>query len=111
MKIVPSKEDSYQEFVIKNSDDLYSKETVNYAERWADLMETLIDSGMILESIAKSASYEANIDGITGFMFGCAVETLSSFWIHGEQLRKWHNKEYNCPDSEGVVNPALLSIK
>lgn len=59
--------------------------------------------------IADSTSREADTEGITGFMYGCAVNALSQLWEYGEELRKWHNKEYNY-DGEGVVNPAILTI-
>ena len=42
-------------------------------------------------------------------MYGCAVSILSQCWKYGEELRKWHNKEYNY-DGDGVVNPAVLTI-
>jgi len=47
--------------------------------------------------------------GITGFMYGCAVNLLSQCWKHGEELRKWHNKEYGH-EGDGVVNPAVFTI-
>lgn len=59
--------------------------------------------------IADSTSHEADTEGITGFMYGCAVNALSQLWEYGEELRKWHNKEYNY-DGEGVVNPVILTI-
>jgi hypothetical protein len=56
-------------------------------------------------------------DGITGFMYGCAVSILSKVWIHGEQLRRWHNLKTQLRDegekanqTGGVLNPALLCI-
>lgn len=59
--------------------------------------------------IADSTSREADTEGITGFMYGCAVNVLSQLWEYGEELRKWHNKEYNY-EGDGVVNPAILTI-
>lgn len=38
------------------------------------------------------------------------VELVLHSWKYGEFLRKWHNGEYNY-DGDGVVNPAILSIK
>lgn len=43
-------------------------------------------------------------------MYGCAVNILAQCWKYGEELRKWHNKEYNY-NGNGVVNPAVLTIK
>ena len=45
-----------------------------------------MDSGESLESIASDASHEADIEGITGFMYGAAVSVLASCWTHGEAL-------------------------
>lgn len=59
--------------------------------------------------IADSTSREADTEGITGFMYGCAVNALSQLWEYGEELRKLHNKEYNY-EGDGVVNPAILTI-
>lgn len=97
--------------------DPYSKAVVDYAERWANLMEEQINSGKKLEDIAKETSHQTDINGITGFQYGCAVEMLASCWEHGEQLRRWHNLDVQMKDegekaneSGGVLNPALMSI-
>lgn len=59
---------------------------------------------------ADKLSNEADVEGITGFMYGCAVSILSQCWEYGEFLRKWHNRKYNYYDGNGIVNPAVLSI-
>lgn len=59
---------------------------------------------------ADKLSYDADTEGITGFMYGCAVSILSQCWEYGQYLRKWHNKEYGY-DGMGVVNPAVMSLK
>ena len=70
-----------------------------------------------LEDVADATSQEADVEGITGFMYGCAVSTLSRCWKHGEQLRRWHNintqlgnEGEKANESGGVLNPALLSV-
>jgi len=65
--------------------------------------------GVTVAKIADKASHAADIDGVTGFMYGCAVNVLSQVWKHGEELRKWHNKEYDY-EGDGVVNPAVLTV-
>ena len=74
-------------------------------------------NGETVEAVAEQAGQDADIDGITGFMYGCAVSTLSKVWEHGEQLRRWHNLKTQIKDegeraneSGGVLNPALLNI-
>lgn len=50
-------------------------------------------------------------------MYGCAVSILSQVWIHGEELRRWHNLDSQigtegekANESGGVLNPAVLNI-
>lgn len=100
-----------------NKDSDYSMGVMYYAERWADLMEKAIDDGAKLEDVADKLSHEADIDGITGFMYGCAVSILSKCWVHGETLRLWHNLDTQIHNegeaankSGGVLNPALMSV-
>lgn len=100
-----------------NNTDPYGHAIIVYAERWANLMEEGMASGMPLETIAKKASRDADIDGITGFMYGAAVEVLKTSWVHGEALRRWHNLNLDpkngakANESGGVLNPAILTIK
>lgn len=57
----------------------------------------------------QKTSHDADTEGITGFMYGCAVNILAHVWEHGEELRRWHNGEYDY-DGDGVVNPAILTV-
>ena len=98
----------YKEYVEKNT-DAYGKAAVDYAIAWAKLMQAEIKAGKKLQDVADKTSHDADTDGITGFMYGCAVSMLSQCWKHGEELRKWHNKEYDH-EGDGVVNPAVLTI-
>lgn len=113
MKIRPGKEEWWQEG-LSNNQDFYGLGVYNYAVRWADLMEKDIeekgDAQKAIVENAEKRSHEANTDGITGFMYGCAVGILSEAWEYGEILRKWHNKEYGY-EGDGVVNPAILTVK
>ena len=63
-------------------------------------MKVIVDNAFKL-------SMEADEEGITGFMYGCAVSILSQCWEYGEYLR---NGGYDY-DGDGVVNPAVLSIR
>lgn len=100
-----------------NNTDPYGNAIYEYAERWANLMEERMENGEALADIAEKTSHEADIEGITGFMYGAAVSVLSSVWEHGETLRRWHNKDVQL-NNEGdianengtVLNPALLTI-
>lgn len=112
MKIKPGMEEAYQKGLNNNSDS-YGRAVYTFAERWAELMEKDIaefeNATKAITENAEKRSDEADTEGITGFMYGCAVSILSNCWEHGEILRKWHNKEYNY-DGDGVVNPAILTI-
>ena len=113
MKILEGKEKDYKDWYEKQSDG-YGRGCFTYAERWAEMLENKIDNStestlkVIVEN-ANTLSHEADTEGITGFMYGCAVSILSQCWKYGEELRKWHNKEYDY-DGEGVVNPVVLNI-
>jgi hypothetical protein len=109
-------EAGWKTFVEANKDG-YGGRVVRYAEEWARLMQTRIANGKTIPQSADELSHLADDDGITGFMFGCAVGTLAKVWKHGEALRRWHNKETQigtegdkANESGGVLNPALLSI-
>lgn len=94
---------------VDNNTDPYGSAVVRYAERWADLMEQKINTGEKLVDIASKTSDEADTEGITGFMYGYAVQVLSDVWKYGEDLRLWHNKKYKYEGS-GAVNPAIITI-
>lgn len=101
----------------KNNQDFYGLGILRYAYRWALLMEERINEGASLQEIAKATSHEADTDGITGFMYGAAVQILSQVWLHGETLRRWHNTDCQIGDEgdkankEGsCLNPALLTV-
>ena len=115
MKILSGKEQVYKDWYNKNL-DAYGHACFTFAERWAELMEDAIDSCYhinpmeVIINRADSLCSVADTEGITGYMYGCAVNILSQCWEYGEALRKWHNKEYNY-DGDGVVNPAILVSK
>lgn len=113
MKILAGKEELYKEWIDKNTDS-YGRGILRYANRWADMLEGAIKASndspfKTIVDNAEELSHKADTEGITGFMYGCAVKFLSQCWEYGEELRKWHNKEYNY-DGDGVVNPAIITL-
>jgi len=109
-------EAGWKTFVEANKDG-YGGRVVRYAEEWARLMQTRIANGETIPQCAQELSHLADDDGITGFMYGCAVSVLAKVWKHGEALRRWHNKKTQigtegdkANESGGVLNPALLNI-
>ncbi|MDE7104967.1 MAG: hypothetical protein K2O36_03710, partial [Ruminococcus sp.] len=106
MKFKNKKE--WDKIVEINKDDGYGMGVIRYAEKWAGLMEEQISNGKTVYDCAEKTSHDADTEGITGFMYGMAVNILSQVWEHGEDLRKWHNKEYGY-EGKGVVNPAIIT--
>jgi hypothetical protein len=110
MKIKAGLEADFATAEENNSKDGYSACGFRYLNVWALLMEAKMAEGHALKDIAEATSREADTEGITGFMYACAVSTLAHFWEHGEELRKWHNKEYGY-EGGGTVNPAILTVE
>lgn len=97
--------------------DGYGKATLDFAERWADSMEARVERGERVGDVAEECFREANVDGVTGFMYGVAVAILSRAWKFGEDLRVWHNLNTQVADEGeranrdgGVLNPAILQV-
>lgn len=102
---------------LSSNTDSYGAAVYRYADAWARVMEAHVSAGQTIEQCAKDDSSTADTEGITGFMYGCAVAILCRCWIHGEALRRWHNHDTQI-GNEGdeanetgtVLNPAVLSI-
>lgn len=115
MQILIDKQADYEEWKAKNA-DAYGAECFRYAEAWADIMEKRLAKEESLAVFAKETSHEANTHGITAFMYGMAVFILGKFWVHGEELRRWHNLDVQIGDEGEAANgsgetlmPAVLS--
>lgn len=96
MKISKGNEENYRKWYNINSDP-YSRACFDYAERWAELMEQEIvkSSKSALEVIIHNAERlgkEADIEGITGFMYGSAVNILIQSWAYGEEFKVWRSQ-------------------
>jgi hypothetical protein len=95
----------------------YGAAILRYAALWANLMEQAMARGSTLADIADKESHEADVEGITGFMHGAAVQVLAETWSEGEALRRWHNLKTQigregekANETGGTLNPALLTI-
>jgi hypothetical protein len=91
----------------------YANATIKFADQWAVEMETCIGNGETINQCAERCAHVVDNRpgfGITGNMYGWAVNILSTYWIYGEELRIWHNAKYNHKGS-GVVNPAAIILK
>ncbi len=90
-----------------------------FAEDWADRMEAAIEGGESLEDCASRTSHEASqtAGGVTGYQAGAGASMLAKLWIHGEEFRKWWNRDCQIGDegekaneSGGTLNPALMVV-
>lgn len=76
-------------------DDWLTAAVVKYADRWARLMQAVIDhTGASVAQVATWASHQADdvhnsISG--GGLYGAASE-LSIYWIYGEELADWYER-------------------
>jgi len=75
--------------LVKANDDGYGARVVRYAEDWARLMQGHIHLGATVADCAKNMGDLADDDGISGAMYGFAMQTLIQCWKHGEELKKW----------------------
>ena len=112
MKIKPEMKEEYEEGYNKNRDP-YGRGIYRFAERWANLIEKDIEEcgGVTASVIAnfERHGFQADTEGISGFMYGAAISILSRYWEYGDFLREWNNKQWGY-EGEGVVNPAILVI-
>ena len=104
----------WRDFVAENEIG-YGSSVIRFATRWANLMEERLGEGKTVAEVAEPTSHEANTDGITRYVYGCAVAILAEVWQHGEELRNWHNIKHQMHDegskankSGGVLNPSVL---
>lgn len=97
------------EFIRNNRHDGYSAGVLRYMNRWASMMETEMAGGATVAEAAERTNHTADTEGITGFMYGCAVRGLCNYWQYGEDLRQWHNQQYGY-NGDGLINPAIIRI-
>ena len=117
MKFKDAEAEAGWNLTVKNNSDPYGKAGVDFARSWADMMEAKVDAGASVADVAQQCSRDAYTEGITGFMYECAVSILSQVWVHGEALRRWHNLDTQignegerANETGGTLNPALLNI-
>jgi hypothetical protein len=96
-------EEAFRRYIDVNTDP-YGAAITKYADLWARLMEGRMSNGDTLEGCAEEASQIADNEGITGFMYGAAVGFLAQCWIHGEELRRWHNLKTQIGDEGEKAN-------
>lgn len=68
----------------------YTRIVVDFAKRWAELMETRIAAGEKLADIAKQTADEADTEDISGMAYSVAVMLMVGSWVYGKDLFVWH---------------------
>lgn len=109
----------WEEGLAKNREDAYGYGCFRYASEWATRVEQRAKSGKAINAeVLEKAAQDADTEGITGFMYGVAVNILTNVWIHGVTLAKWHNRQYmeekeaDAAAEEGkTVNPSIIHIQ
>ena len=109
--------EKWQKWVDSNQDS-YGRAAVVFAAEWAKNMDEMIAqtenkvfSDLTTKQISEASEKADDIaGGITGFMFGAAVQMLSECWSFGEDLRKYHNSKLGQPEAEVTLNPAVVTI-
>jgi hypothetical protein len=71
-----------------NNTDGYGAAIFEYAEGWAKLMQAELANGKSLADVASKTSFEMDFMGISGFMYGAALQTLVQCWVHGKELNE-----------------------
>ena len=112
MKIV--NQEGFDSWKAKNLDPMGAA-CFSVAVRWADLMESEFpaNEGKGFSELAFRTFRAANVELITGAMYGCVVSILTQHWMHGEALRRWHNSQYNEKFNDvpgAVVDPAMVTL-
>ena len=99
---------------VKNNQDGYGKSAVEVAREAMRLLDDGNHEKFDADDIITEA--DRNLDmGITGFQSGWIANVIVHAHSKGEEFKKSWNKRYalNKDDEnrEGVINPALLTIK
>lgn len=76
-----------------NNTDGYGSAIFEYAEGWAKLMQAELSNGKVLGDVASKTSFEMDFMGISGFMYGAAVQILTKCWAHGKELNEVLGKD------------------
>lgn len=116
MRVKPELIQKYKEYLIKNVIEnagverkggeiplAYSMEILTCTE----LVGIALDEGKTPEE----AMNETNGRNITGFMAGAVASAIAMYHFRGDEFKKWWNESWGRPSAEGVVNPAIMTLK
>lgn len=105
-QIKPEMREKYLTAFARN-DDPYGRRCFTFAEGWAAKMEAEIrsrsdqDPAAVICAVAEQCASDEDTDGISGSMYGVAVQILADAWVHGPALLSHHNAETQiCGEGE-----------
>lgn len=79
-------EERWQKYVQEAKTDEFGAPIINYAARWAHLMERCRAEGETLKRVIVATSQRADTEDIGGTPRSCAVAMLMKYWRYGEAL-------------------------
>jgi hypothetical protein len=87
LSIELSNQKEYNDWKEKNKDG-YGAATLEYAEKWAILMQIEMSKGVSLSDCADRTSFELGFLGVTGAMHYMARNVLIQCWKYGKELEQ-----------------------
>ena len=93
------------------------RRVVPFADAWARLIQLEMAQGMSLSDAAKATRNEAGFEPLTVGEYVYAIRLLADIWVHGKELRRWHNLKYLSVEEayaadaqNSTVNPATMTF-
>lgn len=94
---------------VKINADPYGKACVDVTRRVMEILDEA-PGPFDCHDIICRADDNVKAGGITGFMAGCVASMIKQFHSRGDEFNKQWNKGYGVENSEGTVNPAIMTI-
>jgi hypothetical protein len=95
-------------------------DVVEFAISWCELMEAEIGGPfeLTVADVARETSQRAlKADEMTGGTYALALSLICPHWIHGEELRTWHNLDISPAHGEemnakpnAIIDPSTMFI-
>lgn len=99
----------WEELVWINSTDKLMLAITTVAKRWGKYMQYLMETeNRSVMEIADEAFFACNF--CEPIYYPLAVAMLAETWVHGKELREWHNAQWDYRE-DGVYNPMGPAIK
>ena len=101
-------QEKWDSYVGKNNDP-YGKACVDTARKVMEYLDK--EQNFDCHDLICRADDEVKAGGLTGFMAGTVASMVSQFHSRGQEFKEKWNKGYGSNEKEGVINPALITIK